>query len=128
MAFRKFMYSDIDMELTKHSDGDLTKDVDVDAVINSLNNIVATIQGSRRMLPEFAQDLWGLLFEPMDANTARAIGQGLLEAIRKWDDRISIDGIDIMPDYDSSEYRVKMNFTIKPIDIEQSVEFILFTQ
>jgi len=125
---RKFMYSDIDMELTKASDGDVTKDVDVDAVINSLTNIVSTLQGSRRMLPEFAQDLWGLLFEPMDKTTAKQLGQGLLEAIRNWDDRIQVDGIDIMPDYDEAQYKVQLNFTIKPIEREQSVEFILFTQ
>jgi len=128
MAHRKFMYSDIDMELTKASDGDVTKDVDVDAVINSLTNIVSTLQGSRRMLPEFAQDLWGLLFEPMDKTTAKQLGQGLLEAIRNWDDRIQVDGIDIMPDYDEAQYKVQLNFTIKPIEREQSVEFILFTQ
>jgi len=122
------MYSDIDMELTKASDGDVTKDVDVDAVINSLTNIVSTLQGSRRMLPEFAQDLWGLLFEPMDKTTAKQLGQGLLEAIRNWDDRIQVDGIDIMPDYDEAQYKVQLNFTIKPIEREQSVEFILFTQ
>ena len=122
------MYSDIDMELTKASDGDVTKDIDVDAVINSLTNIVSTLQGSRRMLPEFAQDLWGLLFEPMDKTTARQLGQSLLEAIRNWDDRIQVDGIDIMPDYDAAQYKVQMNFTIKPIEREQSVEFILFTQ
>jgi phage baseplate assembly protein W len=116
------------MELDAHSDGDLKKDVDIDAVINSLNNIVSTVQGSRRMLPEFAQYLWELLFEPMDATTARELGQGILEAVRTWDDRIVVEGIDIMPDYDNNEYRCVMTFRIKPIEQQESVEFILFTQ
>lgn len=128
MGQQNFIYSDIDMELDAFSDGDFVKDVDYDAVINSLNNIVSTVQGSRRMLPEFAQYLWELLFEPMDTATARELGQGLLEAIRTWEDRIIVEGIDIMPDYDSNEYRCVMTFSIKPIEEQQSVEFILFTQ
>ena len=49
-----YMYSDVDMELTRQTDGDVQKDTDTDAVINSLNNIIATLQGGRRMIPEFA--------------------------------------------------------------------------
>ena len=125
---RDFVYSDVDIELTKASDGDITKDIDTDAIINSLTNIVSTIQGSRRMLPEFAQNLWELLFEPMDPTTARALGQGLLEAIKAWEDRLTVEGIDIYPDYDENEYRVNLTFTIKPIQEPISVEFILFQQ
>ncbi len=125
---KDYVYSDIDIELTKASTGDVTKDTDVDAIINSLNNIVQTLQGARRMLPEFAQNFWGLLFEPMDEETARELGQGLLEAIRVWEDRVEIKGIDIYPDYDSNQYKVLMSFEIKPLEEQQSVEFILFTQ
>ena len=47
MAVRSSVYSDVDIELTRQTDGDIQRDDDVEAVINSLNNIVATMQGSR---------------------------------------------------------------------------------
>lgn len=125
---KDFVYSDIDMELTKQNDGDITKDKDVAAILNSLSNIVSTLQGSRRMLPEFAQDLWGLLFEPMTSDTARAIGSQILEAVRAWDNRVDVTAINIIPDYDNNLYRVTMKFLIKPLRIEEKISFVLFSQ
>lgn len=128
MAIRSSIYSDIDIELSKQTDGDVKKDTDVDAIVNSLNNIVATLQGSRRMIPEFAQDIWALLFEPLDEETARMIGERLLEAIQTWEDRVEVSRIDITPDFDNNIYNLRMNFLIKPIEEETSIDFILFAQ
>lgn len=128
MVHRSSTYSDLDLELTKQTDGDVTKDTDIDAIINSLNNIVATMQGSRRMLPEFAQDIWNLLFEPLDSDTARMIGERMLEAIQVWEDRVDVKLIDMTPDYDGNQYRIQVNFTIKPIEEVLSVDFVLFAQ
>ena len=123
---RDFTYSDIDIELTKQTDGDVQKDIDIDAILNSLDNIIATLQGSRRMLPEFAQGVHQLLFEPITDETARAIGQTMLEGIRTWEDRVEIRGIDIEPKHDMNQYRIRMEFIIKPLEEEQTVEFVLF--
>lgn len=128
MAIRGFVYSDVDMELNRQTDGDIQKVIDIEAVINSLNNIISTLQGSRRMLPEFAQDVWSLLFEPMDDDTARMIGERILEAVRIWEDRVEVTSIDIDTDYDTNLYNLRMNFTIKPLSDIQTVEFVLFTQ
>ena len=128
MTIRSFVYSDVDMELNHQTDGDIQKDTDIEAIINSLNNIISTLQGSRRMLPEFAQDVWSLLFEPMDDDTARMIGERILEAVRIWEDRVEVTSIDIDTDYDTNLYNLRMNFTIKPLSDIQTVEFVLFTQ
>ncbi len=128
MTIRSSIYSDVDIELSKATDGDITRDNDVDAIINSLNNIVSTMQGSRRFLPEFAQDLWSMLFEPLDEESARIIGERLLEAIITWEDRVEITKIDITPDFDQNLYNIRINFLIKPIEEETSIDFILFAQ
>ncbi len=128
MAVRSSVYSDVDMRLSKQTDGDIQRDNDVDAIINSLNNIVATMQGSRRMIPEFAQDIWALLFEPLDTETARMIGERLLEAIQVWEDRVEVTRIDINPDYDNNLFSLRMNFKIKTVEEEETIEFVLFSQ
>lgn len=122
------MYSDLDMELTRQTDGDIQKDTDADAVINSLNNIISTLQGSRRMIPEFAQDIWSLLFEPIDNDTARMIAERILDAIKIWEDRVEILSVNIDTNYDESLYNLRMSFRIKSSTEVKAVKFVLFTQ
>lgn len=120
-----YTWSDIDAEFAKDTSGDVTKDIDIDAILNSLRNILGTDQGTRRMLQKFSGDIRGLLFEPMDKITARILGQRLMESIRYWEDRITVDGLDIEPLYDYGMYNCRLRFTIIGSDIEQQIDFVL---
>ena len=122
------VFSDLDMEFTRATDGDIKKDSDVYAIVNSLNNIVSTMQGSRRMLPEFAQDIWNLLFDPIDEDTARLIGSRILEAIQVWEDRVEVRRVNIDPDYDANQYNISVDFRIKKLDEVKTIDFILYSQ
>jgi phage baseplate assembly protein W len=107
------VYSDVDIELSQASDGDIQRDIDEDAVINSIRNIIWTFKGSRRMLPDFAANIQKLLFEPIDGNTASLIRSRLVENIYKWDDRVIINEIYIEPIYEQNMYKCLMIFKIK---------------
>ena len=124
MAISVF-YSDVDDKLLAQSDGDITRDTEFDAVINSLRNIFNTRPGSRRMLPEFAVDIWGILFEPMDEDTAYKIGRDFANSIEVWDDRVTVQNVHVHANYDSNQYEVKLTFTIESTKTEQTVNFIL---
>lgn len=121
----QFFYSDYDGNFTKQADGDVQRDFDVQAILNSLSNIILTIQGERRMLPTFASNIAHLLFEPIDEITARLIAENLLDSIRVWEDRIDITGFDIEPLYDENSYRCRLKFTIVGSEEVESVKFIL---
>jgi len=121
----KSFYTDYDGDFTKQADGDVQKDIDVDAIFNSIKNILLTVQGERRMLPTFASNIKHLLFEPIDEITARLIAENLIDAIRIWDDRIDITGFDIEPLYDQNAYRCRLNFTIVGSDNIETIDFIL---
>lgn len=122
---RPAVYSDIDINLTKQTDGDILRDIEEDAIINSLINIINTMQGSRRMLPEFAIDIHRLLFEPIDEITGRNIGERMIEAINYWDDRVEIIGLEIEPKPDDSLYLCRLNFKIRAKKEIQTLDFIL---
>lgn len=122
---RTAVYSDVDITLIQQTDGDISRVTEINAIKNSLNNIVSTMQGSRRMVPEFAIPLHEVLFDPMDEDTARIIGERILEGIEFWDDRIEITGIQIEPKYDLNEYRVRLNFKILQTDIIETINFVL---
>jgi len=119
------VYSDFDINMTKQTDRDITRNTGFSAVKNSITNIINTIQGSRRMLPEFAVDIHRLLFEPIDEITAQVIAEKIIEGINYWDDRIEIVGFDIEPRYDSGEYRCRMNARIITSKEVETIDFIL---
>ena len=80
---------------------------------NSLINILSTFQGSRRMMPSFAVNIYNMLFEPIDKITAYNIGTRILDAIKIWDDRILIENINVAPNEDNNQYNVKCTFGIR---------------
>lgn len=119
------IYSDIDIELRTQTDGDILRDTEEDAVLNSLLNIFQTIQGSRRMLPDFAVGIYNLLFEPMDRETANRLGNEILYAIEKWDDRVIMDEIKIKPEYDQNLYIVTLKYYIRGLRDQKKLDYIL---
>lgn len=60
---------------------DVSDQEDKFAILNSVYNILSTHPGTRRMLPTFALDVRGLLFEPIDDQTSREIRQRILGAL-----------------------------------------------
>ena len=121
------VYSDVDIELSQATDGDILREINEDAVINSITNIINTLQGSRRMLPEFAASIQRLLFEPIDASTASLIRSRLITNINRWDNRVVVEEIYIDPKYDQNMYKCLLNFSILGFDVEgtRSIRFVL---
>lgn len=106
-------YKDIDIELSKQTDGDVKMFLDTDAIKSSIINILTTRIGTRRMVPEFGSDLDYLLFEPMDKYTAERIASSILRAINTWEDRIIVDNVNIDVSYDLMYYKATISYTIK---------------
>ena len=125
IAIKDYVWSDIDNTLKPKNDGDVVVDTDVTAIINSLNNIIRTVPGSRRMLPTFASPTFYLLFEPIDDITARKIAEGILEAIEIWEDRINVTGFDIEPREDQGMYKCRISFIVSGSDQTEKIDFVL---
>lgn len=121
------IYSDIDIKLTKAQNGDVTKDTEFDAVENSILNILSTLKGERRMLPSFASNIYGMLFEPMDEMTARKIGTEIFHSIQVWDPRITIENVNVNANHDRNQYEVKIVYTVKDLKPEElkEIDYIL---
>jgi phage baseplate assembly protein W len=121
-----YNYSDIDIELTRDDNtGDIVKDQDIDAIINSISNIMQTSPGSRRMIPEFANNPDSLLFDPIDEITAKKIGDITVDSIELWDDRVYIRGLDIQPISDKNMYACRLKMIVKSNNKGETLDFIL---
>lgn len=106
------MWSDFDIEMPRQTDGDIKRDTDVAAVRNSINNIIQTIPGTRRMLPEAFSTIWKLLFEPVSETTAKYIGDNILGSLERWEPRIKVNTIYIAANEDQNRYDINVAFTI----------------
>lgn len=128
-------WSDFDIEMRKvrpndkgykGTGGDIIRDTDIEAIENSLRNILGTMQGSRRMLPEFALGLYRILFEPIDERTTSIIRNYIIHAINTWDNRVEIKGIHVRPKHDDNAYEIILSYTIKNKVVEQNPQELTY--
>jgi len=115
-------WKDFDNEFNRKANGDVQDMTNIYAITNSLTNIFETFQGRRRMLPEFALPIYGLLFEPVDEITSYRLGEMILEAVERWEPRVIVDNIDVIARPDSNEYRVSLEFRIVNDSREDSIQ------
>ena len=106
-------WRDIDITLDKQHDSDIKSSIHIDAIINSISNIFKTMQGSRRMVPSFAMPTYNLLFEQIDDNTLRNLKEMLVQAISQWEDRIYVEGLEVLADSDNNKIDIILQFRLK---------------
>jgi len=108
------VWSDININLELGRDGDIKKHTYYSAVENSITNIIETLIFQRRMLPDFANSLPYLLMEPMTDETAREIGETIIDAINIWEPRVIIEDIDVNTFIDKLQYDILLRYRIEP--------------
>lgn len=121
-------WKDIDIQLRQGNNSDIRDMVNEDAIQNSLTNIFETLQGTRRMLPDFAVSIYNLLFEPIDETVASTIGNFLLYAFTIWESRIVVDNVHITIDEDNNRYEVDVIYHIISSNSTQALTFSSFLQ
>lgn len=91
----------------------------IDAINNSIENILGTSFGERLFLPQFGSKIKALLFENINDDTAQRIFDALTDAISKWEPRIrvSFDESYIVPEPDSNLYKIYLVYTLTGTDI-----------
>jgi len=105
-------WKDFDNEFRRKANGDVRDMTNINAINNSLVNIFETFQGRRRMLPEFALPIYGILFEPVDEITSYRLGEMIIEAVERFEGRIVVDTIEVLARPDQNEYRVNLEYRI----------------
>lgn len=120
-------YSDLDFRFRLNPN---TKDFvlkkDVEAVKQSVINILLTAPGERPFNPYFGGNLYQYLFENFDAVTEAAIESTIINSLRNFEPRVRITDIQVQNlDYRNA-LRIKLEFqVISPEVQEASVEFVV---
>ena len=84
-----------------------------DEIDRAARVIIATAPGERVMRPEFGCRIWDLVFEPVNANTLGAMESAVREALERWEPRIEVGEIDVVPDDEPACVRISISYVIR---------------
>jgi len=117
-------------DLTKNYAFDLSKKikeegdvVDIDAINQSLENILLTNFGERVFLPGFGSNLLASLFEGGTSERITGIYSNILDQIQKWENRVAINKSksSLFFDTDNNAMYIKIYYTIRTTGIDGSL-------
>ena len=76
--------------------------------------VLSTAPGERVMRPEFGCAIWELLFAPVNANTLGLMAQHVREAIGRWEPRVDLEEVVVLPDpADASRVVIDIMYTVR---------------
>lgn len=108
-----YAYTDIDINLARQKDGDIQLLIDLEAIKVNIMNIVRTMQGSRRMKPNFCFGPSDFLFEQMTQNSAINIGNAILSSIKEYEDRVDITNVNVEGNLSTGFYNITISYKLK---------------
>ena len=120
------LYKDIDMAFTKNAlSGDVNKKLDVNAVKQSIRNLLLTKPYERPFHPELGSPLYGMLFEQMRPGLEMSLARTVEQQILNFEPRVDILNIEVSPDYDNNSYEFSIRFLVKGINEPQDLSLSL---
>lgn len=119
-------YSDLDLNFIAHPvRKDVNKNVGVQAVINSVKNLLLTGHYEKPFHPEIGSNLRKMLFEPMDAIVATNMQQEIQEVLSNFEPRVRVRKIVVTPDYDNNAFNVYLEFNVLNRTEPVTINFLL---
>jgi phage baseplate assembly protein W len=118
------VYTDLATSFVHPVSGDALLSRDIDAVKNSIRNIVLTAKGERPFNPEFGSGVGSLLFELADGATAAALESEITAAIIRWEPRVTDIFTRVDDEHERNAYRVQVAFTMSG-QLSVTIEFLL---
>lgn len=120
---KTFTYSDIHMDLEKSSvagpefvkqpeKSDLRNSVDSAAIQNSIRNLFTTLPGQKLLNPTYGLDFSQFLFSPITTGNAREIGETIFNGITRFEPRIKVININVVPLFDQLQYDITTTYSI----------------
>lgn len=128
---RDKVYSDIDfafrpVQMQDSAAGDVARKRDVEAVKQSVLNILRTNRGEKPFNPSFGSNVRAYLFENIDAVTRALIEEDIVFSLRNFEPRVNILQVDVtdIPDRNAVNITLELEI-ITPIETTTTLEFTL---
>lgn len=106
-------YSDLDVRFNvPPSEKDFTQLRDMEAIKNGVRNILSWRRGERIILPEFGNPLYDYIYEEMNDVTIGKMRSELANIFTKWEPRVQLRSLTIVPNPDGNEVYVNMEYIV----------------
>jgi len=120
---RNYIYSDLDFIFDSSPlyqlqglSGDIVRKFDVDAIKQSVKNIVMTNHYERPWKPLMGCNIRRLLFESFADPWVRwSARESIKEQLEKWEPRVTVKEVLVSEDQDYLELNIEVIFTINPV-------------
>ena len=98
---------------------------DLDAVKQSIKNLILTSRGERPFQPTLGSNVRALLFEPADYFTEFDLKEAIEETVLNFEPRVRLLNIDVTGEEDYNRFRVSIEFQMVTSLQTGSTEFYL---
>lgn len=110
---RKQDYKDLDLNFIAHPiTGDVAKKTGVDAIVQSMKNLILTNFYDRPFRPSVGSNTYRMLFENIDTFTSRLVEQTIAQTITNFEPRVQLLGVKSFVDSERNGYSVKIAFMV----------------
>ena len=118
-------FKDLSISFTRNKiTNDLLVKKEDAAVKQAVVNILMTNKGERLFDPDYGSDVPTYLFDQLDYGTAANISDAIRECLSKYEPRIRINSLGVVPDFDQNGFEVQLAFKVigrddlAPFDVE----------
>lgn len=123
MARNTRTFSDLDLNFTAHPvTGDVTKKLDIEAIKQSVRNLILTKNFERPFHSEIGSQVRAVLFEPASPSTTVILKKSIEDVINNFEPRVILDDVQVSGNIDDNAYYIKIYFRIinteTPIDVD----------
>ena len=121
------VYKDIDMAFGLNPvSSDIGKKIDVNAVKQSMQNLLMTLPFERPFHPEIGSNLRAMLFENITPQMNHVISKQIDLLIRNFEPRCRLVQVNTQPMFDRNGYRAQISFYVvnhpEPVEVETFLE------
>jgi uncharacterized protein len=98
-------FKDLSVTFKKHPvTDDLVTVKDKAAIVQAITALLLTNKGERPFKPDLGCGIQQSLFEPLDYATGGLIRSQVVEVIKKYEPRIVLDNVEVIPDEQNNGY------------------------
>jgi len=120
------LYKDIDMSFKVNAlSGDIGKKLDVNAIKQSIMNLMMIEPFERKFHPEKGSPLNALLFENMTPGLEQSIKVVVGQIIDNFEPRVNLRDVGVRANYENQLYAVTIDYEVIGVDNPQGLSFNL---
>ena len=122
----KRKYRDSPLSFLKHpGTNDVRPLTDIEAVKQSVKNLILTNYGDRPFQFDIGSNVTSLLFEPASGFTSNAIKTEILECLRTKEPRVNGVTVRVSDNSDRNAYKVTLSYNVITLNLEVESSFYL---